>query len=82
MALPQLLCFTFRQAAGEGFIRLTWNWINEQDPYLWFYIKNWGLVFLLLPFALLNARGKPGAISLFPSPLDPGRMPGVSTQRL
>lgn len=60
LALPQLLCFTFRQAAGEGFIRLTWNWINEQDPYLWFYIKNWGLVFLLLPFALLNARGKRG----------------------
>ena len=33
---------------------------TSRTPYLWFYIKNWGLVFLLLPFALLNARDKRG----------------------
>lgn len=60
LALPQLLLFTLRQATGDGFLRLHFNWINEQDPYLWFYIKNWGLVFLLLPFAVFNCKGKRG----------------------
>lgn len=56
LALPQLLGFTLRQASGEGFVRLSLNWVNQDDPYLWFYIKNIGLVFLLLPFALLTEK--------------------------
>jgi len=56
LALPQLIKFTFAQADNEGFIRFSYNWINDNDPYLWFYIKNIGLVFILLPFALLTEK--------------------------
>ena len=33
---------------------LHWNWANVSDSFLWFYIKNWGLLFLLLPAAFLS----------------------------
>lgn len=56
LSLPQLIGFTFRQADNEGFIRFAFNWVNDDDPYLWFYIKNIGLVFVLLPFALLTEK--------------------------
>ncbi len=55
-ALPQLFVFTFGQASGSGFLHRKFNWINTSDPYLWFYIKNIGLTFVLLPFALLNCK--------------------------
>lgn len=60
LALPQLLAFTFSQSGGEGFLRFQFNWVNNPrgrgllDPYLWFYIKNIGLPFLLLLFALFE----------------------------
>ena len=53
LALPQLLLFTFRQAGS--FLQFNWNWDNVSDSFLWFYIKNWGLLFLLLPVAFLDA---------------------------
>lgn len=53
LAGPQLLCFTFRQSGS--FLKLNWNWDNVSDSFLWFYIKNWGLLFLLLPVAYLDA---------------------------
>lgn len=56
LAMPQLFKFTFAQASGEGFLRFSYNWINDNDPYLWFYIKNIGLVFIFLPFALLTEK--------------------------
>lgn len=49
VALPQLLLFTFRQSGS--FLTLNWNWDNRSDTFLWFYIKNWGLLFLLMPVA-------------------------------
>lgn len=49
LAAPQLLLFTFRQSAG--FLQFHFNWANETDSFLWFYIKNWGLLFLLMPVA-------------------------------
>ncbi|HWR22615.1 MAG TPA: hypothetical protein VN366_03980 [Feifaniaceae bacterium] len=52
LALPQLILFTFRQS-GE-FLQPHFNWGNETDSYLWFYIKNLGLVFLLLPVAFFR----------------------------
>jgi len=55
-AAPQLILFTFRQA--DSFLRFNWNWDNVSDSYLWFYIKNWGLLFLLLPIAYLDASKK------------------------
>ena len=55
MALPQLFLWTFGQTGGnESFLVPHFNWVNEKDPYLWFYIKNWGLVFLLAIPAFLN----------------------------
>ncbi len=56
LALPQLWKFTFAQADNAGFLHLSFNWVNQEDPYLWFYIKNIGVVFLLLPFALLSEK--------------------------
>lgn len=64
LALPQLVAFTFRQASAQGFLRLQFNWVNNsgghglRDGYLWFYVKNVGLPFLLLLLALFenNAR--------------------------
>lgn len=53
LAGPQLLCFTFRQSGS--FLHLNWNWDDVSDSFLWFYIKNWGLLFVLLPIAYLDA---------------------------
>ena len=49
---------------GEHMLRLHFNWINGQDDgtlkdnYFWFYIKNIGLVYLLLIPAFLHAKSK------------------------
>ena len=56
IAAPQLVAFTFRQAGSGGFLRLHWNWANELDSWLWFYIKNLGLIFILLLPAFICAR--------------------------
>ena len=53
IGMPQLFGFAFRQASESGMVRLHWNWANEADSYLWFYLKNWGMLFLLLPFSFL-----------------------------
>ncbi len=55
LALPQLFAFTFRQSSAEGFLRPHFNWANESDSYFWFYIKNLGLLALLLPPAAVFA---------------------------
>ena len=70
IAAPQLFLFTFRQASESGLVRFHLNWANEADSYLWFYIKNLGLIFLLAPFALLilpkrDKKIYAGAILLF-----------------
>ncbi len=69
LALPQLLAWTFAQAAQSGFIRLHLNWVNEQDNALWFYIKNIGLVFLLVLPAALGTPGKRRVLWLCSLPL-------------
>lgn len=48
LALPQLLYWTFEQASGSSFNIGLFNWGNLGDNYLWFYIKNWGIILLLL----------------------------------
>ncbi len=58
LALPQLVLFTFRQTSSDGFLRLSLNWANKNDNYLWFYIKNVGLPFILVIPAFLNATKK------------------------
>ena len=60
LALPQLLAFTFGQSSGGNFLRFQFNWVNNPggggllDAYPWFYLKNIGLPFLLLVFALFE----------------------------
>ena len=53
LAAPQLFLFTFRQASESSLVRVHLNWANNADSYLWFYIKNLGMLFLLMPFAFL-----------------------------
>lgn len=57
-ALPQLIFWTFSQSLSTGFVRGCYNWINENDPYLLFYLKNIGFLYLLGYFALLFCRRK------------------------
>ena len=66
LALPQLLCFTFRQTfqgpEGHAFLKLQFNWVNNpdgrgmRDLYLWFYLKNIGLPFAALLLALAERK--------------------------
>ncbi len=61
LSLPQLVLFTFRQAGGsQGFLSFQFNWVNGvggmKDAYLFFYLKNIGLPFLLLLFSLFEKR--------------------------
>lgn len=48
LALPQLILFTFNQSANSGFMRQHFNWVNTSDEYIWFYVKNVGIVALLI----------------------------------
>lgn len=54
LAAPQLFGFTFKQSASsESFLRWKFNWDNVSDGWLWFYIKNLGLIFILMPIAFI-----------------------------
>ncbi len=53
LALPQLVLFTFAQASESGMVQLHFNWANELDSYLWFYLKNLGWLFVLAVPAFL-----------------------------
>lgn len=55
LALPQLIFWTFSQTGGnDEFLRLSFNWVNESDTYLWFYLKNWGITALFIVPAVIN----------------------------
>jgi hypothetical protein len=55
MALPQLILWTFSQTGGnDSFLNFQFNWVNHTDPYIWFYIKNWGIIFLFIIPAFFN----------------------------
>ncbi len=58
LAIPvawQLMTWTFRQASASGFVKGYFNWGNEMDSYLWFYVKNMGMVALLIIPAMIKA---------------------------
>lgn len=57
-AIPQLLFWTFNQVAEGGFLRGHFNWGNQGDFYLWFYLKNMGLPLLLILGAICAGRRK------------------------
>ena len=57
LALPQLFIWTFGQATGDGFLRGYFNWANIDDYYIWFYVKNLGVMSLVfLPAYFLCGR--------------------------
>ena len=62
MAVPQLMIWTFPQTSGGNYVRLLFNWVNNQgngkliDGYFWFWIKNVGLVYLLVLPAVLSCK--------------------------
>ncbi len=65
MAFFQMLPTVLAQGLdGQQMLRLHFNWINGRndgtlkDSYLWFYIKNIGLVYLLLIPAFVHAKPK------------------------
>lgn len=70
-SLPQLFIWTFDAAIGnESFVRFVFNWVNETDNWLWFWVKNVGVAFILFPLAYLNTSKKnrlvySGAIVIF-----------------
>ncbi|MCL2671150.1 MAG: hypothetical protein FWF10_03830 [Clostridiales bacterium] len=66
LAAPQLVIFTFRQAAEGSMLRMHFNWANNADSFLWFYIKNLGWLFLLLPFGYLLLSRRDREILLAP----------------
>ena len=58
LALPQLFFWTFRQASTGGFIRGHFGWVIGKDSYLWFYLKNIGLVGILALGGIFLAKGE------------------------
>lgn len=56
LATPQLLFWIFTQS--EGFLRINLDWVNTTDTWLWFWIKNIGIVFILIIPAFINANKK------------------------
>lgn len=64
LALPQLFFWTFKQASNSGFNTGLFNWGNLGDNYLWFYIKNWGVIlFLFIPAVCYSSRRNLGVLS-------------------
>ena len=62
LALPQLFIWTFPQTFGGGSLTFRFNWVNNQgngqliDGYFWFWIKNVGLVYLIMVPAALSMK--------------------------
>lgn len=58
LALPQLFTWTFQQAQGEQFLRGSFNWCNEKEHFLSFYLKNLGLMFVFTIAAVFSMNRK------------------------
>ena len=62
LAVPQLFTWTFPQTVGGGSLSFRFNWVNNQgngqliDGYFWFWIKNVGLVYLVMVPAALSMK--------------------------
>lgn len=58
LALPQLFTWTFRQVAGGSMVRGHFGWVIGDDNYIWFYLKNLGLVWVFALLGLMTAGRK------------------------
>ncbi len=61
LAAPQLLTWSVPQTVNGGALRIRFNWVNNMgngrliDNYVWFWVKNVGLIWLLMvPAALFD----------------------------
>ena len=55
LAVPQLFLWTFHSVGGnEQFLRFHFDWVNGgAENWLWFWLKNVGILFVLIPVASL-----------------------------
>ena len=64
------MLWTFNAVGGEHFVRFIFNWSNSsaspKDSWTWFWVKNVGLAFLLIPTAFLSAEGKKKLVYIGP----------------
>lgn len=79
LSLPQLFSFTFVQATdSDHFLSLWFNWANNRgnrglvDTYLWFYLKNIGVPYVLILLAL--CRRKPAGARELPAQVRQNRL--------
>ena len=62
LALPQLLTWAVPQTVKGGSLQFRFNWVNNRgdgrliDGYCWFWIKNVGLIWLMMVPAALQGR--------------------------
>lgn len=64
IALPQVLLWTLHSVGGnEQFLRIGLDWVNQgQESWLWFWLKNVGVVFVATPLALVFCRREDRAV--------------------
>ena len=58
LAAPQLFGWTFQQVGNGDTLKGNFNWANESDQYLWFYLKNIGLMAIFAVPAFVYAKRK------------------------
>lgn len=64
IAVFQLLEWTFPQTIEGGSLRVCFNWVNNtgtgslRDNYLWFWIRNVGVMYVVFPIAAFFVRGR------------------------
>ena len=56
LAVPQFYIWIFGAVSEERFLRFEFNAYNVSDNWLWFWVKNVGIVFILLLPAFLSAE--------------------------
>ena len=68
LALPQLLTWSVPQTVKGGSLHFRFNWVNNNghggliDDYCWFWIKNVGLIWLMMvPAALCGRKNGPSS---------------------
>ena len=65
LALPQLVTWSVPQTVRGGALQFHFNWVNNQgdgkliDGYCWFWVKNVGLIWLMMIPAALSGRRRP-----------------------
>ncbi len=70
LALPQLLYWTVPQTTEGHFLKWHMDWVNNNDIWIWFWVKNVGIIFLFLVPAFFAIPSKlrkwySGAIVVF-----------------